>query len=237
MSETGAVPSLDPAAAATATALAEEERVFQDLGAPPAPTDDPRRHRPFDDIFAGVTGTALVALGLAMFQRTGLATGGTAGLSLLLHYATGWPLGVVFSLVNLPFYVFSYLAVGAVFTIRSFLAVSVLSLEAMVLPKLVSFAALDPVFAAGMGGLLIGVGILVLMRHKASLGGFGVLAFYLQEKHGLSAGKVQMALDSVVVALALTIIDWKVVVLSIGGAVVLNLVLAINHKPGRYVGF
>lgn len=203
----------------------------------PAVVADPRRHGLWDDLFAGVTGTALVALGFHMLQRGGLAIGGTAGLSLLIHYATHLPLGVLFFLVNLPFYVFSYLAVGRAFTLRTFVAVTVLSGEAMLLPKLMSFGTIEPIFAAGMGGLLVGVGLLVLMRHRSSLGGFGILAFYLQETRGWSAGKVQMALDCLVVALAFFVLDPITIAISVFGAVVLNLVLALNHKPGRYVGF
>jgi len=32
------------------------------------------------------------------------------------------------------------------------------------------------------------------------------------------------------------VIDWTQALLSIAGAVALNLVIAINHRPGRYVG-
>ena len=45
---------------------------------------------------------------------------------------------------------------------------------------------LQPAFAAILAGLMSGVGILMLVRHKSSLGGFGVLAIYLQERHGLA---------------------------------------------------
>ncbi|MGY2050155.1 YitT family protein [Methylobacterium sp. JK268] len=198
---------------------------------------EPLRHGAWDDLFAGITGTALVALGFHFLQRGGLATGGTAGLSLLIHYATGQPLGIVFFLVNVPFYVFAYLAVGPAFAVRTFVAVVALASEAMLLPKLMALGMLDPVFAAGMGGLLVGVGLLVLVRHRSSLGGFGILAIYLQASRGWSAGKVQMALDCAVVALAFAVLDPRIVALSVFGAVVLNLVLALNHRPGRYAGF
>lgn len=56
-----------------------------------------------------------------------------------------------------------------------------LSLSARIIPGLVHFSRLDPVFAAVMGGLLARIGILILMRHGASLGGSGVLAIYLRK--------------------------------------------------------
>jgi uncharacterized membrane-anchored protein YitT (DUF2179 family) len=87
-----------------------------------------------------------------------------------------------------------------------------------------------------MAGFLTGVGLLILIRHKASLGGLGVMAIYLQNTRGWPAGKVQMAADVLIVGGALLVRDPLSVGLSIVGALALNLVIAVNHKTGRYVG-
>ncbi len=58
----------------------------------------------------------------------------------------------------------------------------------------------------------------------------------MQEKLGLRAGYVQMALDVAVVLGSFLVVEPDVVALSALGAVVLNLVLAFNHRPGRYMG-
>ncbi|CAK2538952.1 hypothetical protein VCRA2119O52_6340001 [Vibrio crassostreae] len=76
--------------------------------------------------------------------------------------------------------------------------------------------------------------MLVIFRHKMSLGGFNILALFLQERFGIRAGKVQMALDCTIVVLSLFIVDVSLVLLSVLGAIVTNLILAMNHKPGRY---
>lgn len=195
------------------------------------------RHGPSEDALAFVTGTMAVALGLYLLQRGELATGGTAGLALLLHHATGWSLGGLFFAVNLPFYIFAQRALGTRFTLNTFAAVALLSAETALLPHFISVSAINPIFAAVMGGLLIGMGILALVRHKASLGGVGVLAIYLQERRGWSAGKVQMAVDCLIVASAFFVMEPVSVMISVLGAIVLNLVLAMNHRPGRYLGF
>ena len=69
----------------------------------------------------------------------------------------------------------------------------------------------------------------------SSLGGLNVLVLYLQERLGWRAGKVQMVIDSLIVLGAFWVADWERVALSVLGAVVLNLTLAINHRPGRYM--
>jgi uncharacterized membrane-anchored protein YitT (DUF2179 family) len=88
---------------------------------------------------------------------------------------------------------------------------------------------------AVMGGLLMGAGFLMLFRHHASLGGVGIVALALQQQRGWRAGKVQMAVDCAIVLAALFVVEPARIGYSLVGAVVLNLTLAVNHKPGRYI--
>jgi uncharacterized membrane-anchored protein YitT (DUF2179 family) len=127
-------------------------------------------------------------------------------------------------------------ALGREFAVKTFVAVSLLAVYTEVLPRLISIRSIDPLFAAVMAGFLTGVGLLILIRHKASLGGLGVMAIYLQNTRGWPAGKVQMAADVLIVGAALLVRDPLSVGLSIVGALALNLVIAVNHKTGRYVG-
>lgn len=198
-------------------------------------TVPPSRHKPHEDIQALLTGTLFVALGVVMFRHTGLITGGTAGLAFLLHYATGWNFSLVFFAINLPFYGLAFQRMGWVFTLKTFAAVALLAVFAQWVPQGITFAALSTGFAAVTGGLLMGAGMLMLFRHRASLGGFNVLVLYLQERFGWRAGHVQMAFDCAIVLAAMAVVDWTQILWSVLGAVVLNMTLAINHRPGRYM--
>lgn len=200
------------------------------------PVQAPSQHTLFEDAQALVTGTLFVALGVGMYAHVGLLTGGTAGIAFLVHYATGWRFGVVFFVINLPFAVFALRTMGWRFTIKTFVAVALLSVFSELVPHVVRFDWLQPVYAAVMGGFLIGAGLLMLFRHHASLGGLNVVVLWLQERHGWRAGKVQMAIDCLIVVAALAIVDPVLVAISVLGAVALNLVVAVNHKPGRYLG-
>lgn len=193
-------------------------------------------HTPFEDAAALVMGTLMLALGIAMFKEASLLTGGTAGVAFLLHYATGLGFGPAFFLINLPFYWLAWRHLGRVFTLKTFAAVALLSVESEAMPMLLTFAHLQPVFAAVTGGLLIGVGLLILFRHQASVGGVGIVAVALQQRLGWRAGTVQMSIDLVILLAALWVMPIAQVLLSVVGALSLNLVLAINHRPGRYVG-
>jgi uncharacterized membrane-anchored protein YitT (DUF2179 family) len=195
----------------------------------------PAQHQLHEDAQALLTGTLFVALGVIMFRHTGLLTGGTAGLAFLLHYATGWNFSMVFFLINLPFYGLAFKRMGWVFTAKTFAAVALLALLAQWVPEWITFGKLSTGFAAVAGGLLMGAGMLMLFRHRASLGGFNVLVLYLQERFGWRAGHVQMAFDCAIVLAAFAVVDWQQIIWSVVGAIVLNMTLAINHRPGRYM--
>lgn len=200
-----------------------------------APAPAPPRHRPHEDVQALVTGALFVSLGVILFRECGLLTGGTAGLAFLLHYATGWNFSLLFFLINLPFYGLAWRRMGRVFTLKTFAAVGLLSVLVQWVPQWLHIDQLSTGFAAVAGGLLMGTGMLILFRHRASLGGFNVLVLWLQERFGWRAGKVQMGFDCTIVLAALAVVDWSQIAWSVLGAVVLNMTLAINHRPGRYM--
>lgn len=201
-----------------------------------SPTPQASRHSLFEDAQALLVAPFVVAFAVLLFRHAGLMTGGTTGLAFLAHYGLDLPFGPAFFLINLPFYFFSVRALGWTFTVKTFISVALLSLYTEFLPAYVGFGTLHPLFAAAMGGILTGIGLLMLIRHRASLGGLGVMAVYLQERRGWRAGHVQMAADVLILSTALLVRDPYHVLLSILGAVALNFVIAVNHRPGRYVG-
>lgn len=193
------------------------------------------RHSLIEDIQGIVCGSIVSSLGLVMLSAAGLLTGSTAGIAFLLHYATGVNFGLAFFLVNLPFFYLSWKQLGPVFTVKTFIAIAVTSLLTNLQPKLLQIAAIQPIWSAVLGGLLLGFGLLALYRHRASLGGVGILGIYLQERFGIRAGLVQLAVDMCVLAVAFAVTTPPVVLFSVIGAVVLNLFVAINHRADRYI--
>jgi uncharacterized membrane-anchored protein YitT (DUF2179 family) len=194
------------------------------------------RHRWHEDAFAMITGVLLVSLGVTLHKQTSILTGGTAGLSLLLTYARGWDFATTFFLVNVPFYLLAVLRLGWKLTIQTLIGVTLVSLLVRQTGQWITISAIQPVYAAITGGLLIGVGLLILFRHRISLGGVNILAIYLQERFGWSAGIVQFCFDAAVLAAAYFVVGGDKVLLSLLAAVSLNVVLALNHRSGRYMG-
>lgn len=197
--------------------------------------DDAKTHSLTEDAQGIIYGATMAAFGIVILTHLGLVTGQTAGLAVLISYATGWGFGPVFFAINLPFYLLGYLRMGAAFTAKTFLAVALLSGLSLWMPGQVSFATLNPWLGAVLFGFLSGSALLALFRHGASLGGIGIVALLLQDRLGWRAGWVQLSFDAVLFAAALLIIEPRQVLISFLGAIVVNLVIAINHRRDRYL--
>ena len=195
----------------------------------------PDQHSIPEDIFGLLVGAVMASFGVLLLSTAGLLTGGTAGVAFLLHYATGYSFGAVFFVANLPFYYLAWKRLGVAFTLKTFAAIALTSGMSELVHRYVAFSMLDPLYAALFGGLLIGTAMLVLFRHRASLGGFGVLALYLQDQFGIRAGLVQLALDLTVLAFSFFVASPYIIACSVAGAVVTNIVLAVNHRNDRYI--
>ncbi|MBF9036340.1 YitT family protein [Rhodobacterales bacterium HKCCE2091] len=202
------------------------------MAEPHKPTD----HALWEDAFAFLLGTGLVALGIQFLAHLGLITGQTAGLAVLLSYLTGWSFGALFFVVNLPFYILAWTRLGPRFTVKTVIAVAMLSILSELYPHLIRFDHLDPVLGALLAGGSMGLGLIAIFRHGASLGGIGVLALWLQERAGIQAGWVQLGFDAVLFLAAFAALPWKVVLLSLLGAAIVNLIVAVNHRRDRYIG-
>ncbi len=193
-------------------------------------------HSVAEDILGIVTGTFLASLGLHLLHAAAAVTGGTAGLSLLVGYATGWPFWLLFALINVPFALLAVFRRGWDFTIRTVVSIGLVSGLAVVHDAFFPISDIQPLYGTLAGNLLSGVGVLILFRHRSSIGGINIIGLEVQDRTGFRAGWTMMIFDLVIVLAALLVVPWPNVVMSAAGAVVLNLVLALNHRPGRYLG-
>ena len=193
-------------------------------------------HSVAEDILGILTGTFLASLGLHLLHAAHAVTGGTAGLSLLLGYATGWPFWLLFALINVPFALLAVWRRGWDFTIRTIVSIGLVSALAPMHEALFPITQIEPWYGTLAGNLLAGVGVLILFRHRSSVGGINIIGLEIQDRTGFRAGWTMMAFDVAIILGALFVMPWPDVLRSAVGAVLLNLVLALNHRPGRYLG-
>lgn len=193
------------------------------------------RHSKIEDGLAMLIGTFILSFAMMLLQQAGIMTGGTAGLSLLIHYITDLKFGILFFLINIPFYYFAYQKMGMALVIKTFIAVALLAGFTEIIPHFFHLSSVNPIYATIFANVLMGVSFLILFRHRSSLGGVNLLALYLQERFKIPAGKVQMAVDVVILLTSLFFVDWQLILVSILGAIILNSIILLNHKSSRYV--
>ncbi|MBY6153005.1 YitT family protein [Vannielia litorea] len=179
--------------------------------------------------------SAQAALGVHLLRAAGLISSGTAGTALIIAYLSGWSFGLVFFVINIPFYAFAWHARGPVFCLKSLATVTLLSLLTAVLDPALVIDHIHPAASALLFGVAAGVGLLGLFRHTASLGGVSIIALILQDKYGFRAGWTQLIHDVILFTVAAFVLPLEAVGWSLLGAVVLNLVVAFNHRRDWYV--
>ncbi|WP_458790648.1 YitT family protein [Yoonia sp. MH D7] len=196
---------------------------------------DLSKHTLTEDLQGLSMGVFFCAISVHLLTHLGLLTGQTAGMAVIISYLTGWSFGAVFFVINIPFYVLAWLRMGRTFTLRSLLSVSLLSLTTTLLPYGWAPGTIHLGLGAVICGSLVGTGLLILFRHNGSMGGFGILALFIQDKTGLKAGYVQLGADVIIFSVALFIFPLNIVAWSLMGAIVTNMVIAVNHRRDRYI--
>jgi len=200
--------------------------------APAAKVPRARAHSAQEDIYGVALGIFFCALGVVFLNRGGMIAGGVAGLSLLLSYLVAQPVGTLIWCVNAPFIAFAFIAMGRGFGAKTLVVSAVLGAAINLLGRSLVIADISPAFSALAGGTTLGMGILCLARHNASLGGTGTLVLWGQRRYGVNAGVSQMGLDALLFAGASSLLPSPIVLWSLLGTLAMNAVLIAWHKPG-----
>ncbi len=150
-------------------------------------------------------GSISLALGLVFFLIPNkIATGGIAGLSIVLHYLVGFPTGSIMLTLNIPVLIVGLRYLGRQFLLRSLLAIVAVSFFTDFFVINLHFPALtDTLLLATLyGGLLVGVGLGLIFKGEASAGGGTVVARIVSRKSRFKTGQVLFVIDLVVITSA-----------------------------------
>jgi uncharacterized membrane-anchored protein YitT (DUF2179 family) len=198
--------------------------------------DDPTEHSLLEDLYALFTGTTLIAIGMVLMKVAGIVTAGVAGLSLLVSYQTGWSVGLLFLLINLPFLALGFATLGRVFFVKTAAAILLILAQVQVMQAATVIGHVHPAFAALAGGTVIGMGILALVRHNCGVGGANIVALWLQKSRGWNVGRLGLVLDAVILLVAMTESPLGKLGWSFLSVVAINGILIAYHRPARYLG-
>jgi len=150
-------------------------------------------------------GSFFLALGMVGFLAPNqIATGGTAGLAIVLHYIFPIPIGVLMLLINIPLLLVSVKYLGKTFAFKTIAAILLIVLMIDGLSEFVQLGPLSniPLLATLYGGVGVGIGLGLIFKGGGSAGGGTIIAKIVTSKFDLKTGQVILLLDSIVVVLA-----------------------------------
>lgn len=156
-----------------------------------------------DTIFF-ILGSFLHAIAVNTFTAPNrIAPGGFTGLSTMINYLTGLPIGATVFALNIPLFIISYKVFGKNFIVKTFVATLLMSIGIdLAAPFLPTYES-DRLLATLFGGMLSGVGLSVILYRGATTGGTDILAKLLRIKWAhISMGTVILFADIIVVALS-----------------------------------
>lgn len=159
------------------------------------------------DLLYDIAGSILYAAGIYTFAgNAGFAPGGISGLALLLNYLTGFPVGTMTLLFNIPLVLISYKTVGKQLLLKSAKTMVISSLFLDVVFPLTPMYDENRMMAAIYSGIFLGAGMALFYVRGSSSGGIDFLALTIKRKKPyLSIGVITLLID-----LAVIFLGWPV---------------------------
>lgn len=153
------------------------------------------------DLVFTIAGCIIFAIGIyAFIQPNQIAPGGVSGISIMLHYLTGIPVGALSFTINIPLLLLAWKFLGWKFTGQTLMSVVTLSFMLDYVAVLFPQYEGDPLLAALFGGALIGTGLAIVFMRGFTTGGSDIISRLLQLKYPyLQLGKILMVIDLLVI--------------------------------------
>jgi len=183
------------------------------------------------DYILVMTGALVQAVGLRVFLVPAqLVSGGVSGISQMINHFTGWPIGLMVFIGNIPLFVLGWRFLGGSrFTIRTMVAVAAYSFFTDALLWLPYFPKAgitnDLVLNSLYGAVVSGIGYGLVYRGQGTSGGSDILARILNRWRGISMTQSYLMTDTLVILGAGFIFGWQkalyaVITLYVSGLVV-----------------
>lgn len=147
----------------------------------------------------------IYAIGVTSFNSPNhIAPGGVTGISTVINYVTGIPIGTLVFIINIPILAFAYKQSGRRLLFKSVTGTVITSVFIDLLDYL-NFPIYkgDVILAAIFGGVLTGAGLSLIFLRGGTTGGTDVLAIMITKRlKNLSIGQIILAIDCLIIAAA-----------------------------------
>jgi uncharacterized membrane-anchored protein YitT (DUF2179 family) len=152
---------------------------------------------------------AIITLGLfinalawtAFIIPSEIVGGGITGLSTLIFYASGFPVGVTFFLINIVLIIMGIKSLGLSFGIRTIYGSVMISVFLSILQHYITEPVVsDRFMAAIIGGIMGGASVGLVFSQGGSTGGTDIIAMMINKYRNISPGKLILYMDVIVIS-------------------------------------
>jgi uncharacterized membrane-anchored protein YitT (DUF2179 family) len=168
----------------------------------------------FSEYFQIFIGVVLTSLGLKAFLLpNGFLDGGVTGIALLVKTQVDIRMSYLLVLFSVPFLILGYFTVSKQIVIKSI--VSILGVAIFIHLENFQTITTDKLLISIFGGLLVGSGIGIAIRNGAVLDGSEILGIYLNDKFGISIGKIVLCFNIILFGITAFVVSVEVALYSI----------------------
>jgi uncharacterized membrane-anchored protein YitT (DUF2179 family) len=169
----------------------------------------------FRDYTFILAGTLAVASGYVFFiTPCKIVPGGVYGIAIVLHYMLGFPVGLTALAFNIPLTIVATRILGPRFGTKTVVGFVLTSVFVDLLTLWHGESPLvhgDPLLSAIFGGAVIGFGVGLIFKSKATSGGSDVIAMIFAKYTRLPIGQLMIMVDSVIVLTGFIAFgDWRI---------------------------
>lgn len=186
-----------------------------------------------------VIGSFILAASFVLFITPyKIVPGGVYGISIVLHYLLGTPVGMVALAFDIPLTIIGIRILGSRFGMKTVVG---FVLTAVFVDGITYFYGTEPLvegdalLSSIFGGLFMGVGLGMIFKSRATSGGTDIVAMIISKFTRLPVGQLMIAVDSAIVLIGLIVFrDWKIplyslIVIFITGKVIDTILEGMNY--------
>ncbi|KAF5066297.1 putative 5xTM membrane BCR, YitT family [anaerobic digester metagenome] len=168
-------------------------------------------------------GSFILAAGFVLFvDPHRIAPGGVYGIGIIVHYLTkgvfaafpdGLPIGAVGLVLNIPLTIIGIKVLGPRFGVKTIVGFVLTSVFIDAQHYVFGYEPLvnNPLLSSIYGGVLIGFGLGLIFKTRATSGGSDIIAMIIAKYTRLPLGQLMIYVDSAIVLLALVAFgDWEI---------------------------
>ncbi len=199
----------------------------------------------FRALFLILIGTFIMSVGFVYFiSPYKFVPGGVYGISIVLHHIFGFPVGLTALAMDIPLTILGIKILGPRFGWKTILGSFSMAIFVDILGYFQGDVPLvegDALLSAIFGGVLVGLGLGLIFKSKATSGGSDIIAMIINKYTRIPLGQLMIIVDSIIVLFGLVAFqDWKIplyswIVIYITGKVVDLILQGVSYDKALFI--